>query len=330
MNDDRNRLAGKPVACVGILCADVMAKAVDRLPDRGKLLLLDQLEMHIGGCAANAAIDLARLGVPASIVGKIGNDGFGGFLSATLASEGVDTAGLVVDSGATSASVVAIGGDGERSILHCLGSNGRFRYEDADQSVVARAGILFIAGTFLMPSFDGAGAERLLRDARAGGALCCMDTAWDASGRWMGLIGPCMQYLDWFLPSYEEAAALSGERDPSAMALVFQRLGAGSVAIKMGAEGCYVKTGRESFMAPAYRVDAADASGAGDAWCAGFLAGLRQGWEPRRCARFANAVGACCVMSVGTTTGIRSMEETLAFARLERMDGGTKAYEEDL
>jgi sugar/nucleoside kinase (ribokinase family) len=58
-----------------------------------------------------------------------------------------------------------------------------------------------------------------------------------------------------------------------------------------------------------------DTLGAGDAWVAGFLAGLLAGWPLEKTARVANAVGACCVEAVGATTGVRSLAETLA--RLE-------------
>jgi sugar/nucleoside kinase (ribokinase family) len=188
------------VACVGILCADIMAKTIDRLPDRGKLALLDGLSMHIGGCAANTAIDLSRLGAKAAILGRIGSDGFGSFLSATLKHEKVDTRGLKATDTPSSASVVAIGADAERSILHYVGANSQFRYEDINRTVIAESAIVFVAGTFLMPSFDGAGAAALLQDAKAAGALCCLDTAWDASGQWMKKISGCLEFLDWFVP----------------------------------------------------------------------------------------------------------------------------------
>jgi sugar/nucleoside kinase (ribokinase family) len=93
------------VACVGVLCADVLVKPVDRLPDKGKLALVDELTMKVGGCAANAAIDLARMGVSASVITQVGDDGFGRFLSQTLEAEHVDTTGLGLNpSVATSAS----------------------------------------------------------------------------------------------------------------------------------------------------------------------------------------------------------------------------------
>jgi sugar/nucleoside kinase (ribokinase family) len=292
-----------------------MVRPVDNLPERGKLALVNELSMHIGGCAANASIDMARLGTKAAILGRIGADGFGSFLSAALEHEGVNTKGLKISETPSSASVVSIGSDAERSILHCLGANGEFCYEDIDQSIVAESGIVFIAGTFLMPSFDGIGTTALLQDAKSKGAFCCMDTAWDASGKWMKKIEGCLELLDWFMPSYEEAVELSGEKEPERIAAVFARKGAANVVIKLGAEGCYVKPAEgKGFSVASYTgIPVVDTSGAGDAFCAGFLTGLSKGWDPCRCAKLANAVGAHCIMAVGTTMGIRPLPEILAF-----------------
>lgn len=304
------------VACVGVLCADALAKPVDSLPKKGKLELVKNLQLEIGGCAANAAIDLAKMGIDTALVGKIGDDGFGRFLSDTLKREKVDISGLKVDrSVPTSASIVVIDGDGERSILHCLGSNAQFSYEDVDFAIVQKSKILFIAGLFLMPEFDGAGAERLLMEAKQAGVLCCADTAWDSSGQWMKKIEGMLKYMDWFMPSFDEAQELSGRNQPSEIAEVFISKGVRNVVIKLGEDGCYVKPeNMDGFTVPAYRdIKVVDTSGAGDSFCAGFIAGLVKGWDVEKCARFANAVGAHCVMQIGTTTGIRSMDEMLEF-----------------
>ena len=311
------------VACVGVLCADVLAKPVDSLPEKGKLGLIDQLQLQIGGCASNTAIDLAKIGLKSIMIGKIGADGFGQFLQDTLQNAGVETSGLHVDKTIqTSASVVLIGQDGERSILHCLGSNSRFTFEDIHLELVKQSKILFIAGTFLMPQFDGAGAEKLLKLAKDAGRVSCMDTAWDSTGQWMKKIEKTLQYLDWFMPSYEEAKELSGKTDPAVIAEAFKAKGTKNVVIKLGKDGCYVKSEHDQgFYTPTYTdVKVIDTSGAGDAFCAGFLTGLVKGWDIQACARFANAVGTHCVMAIGTTTGIKSLAETLTFMQTHPLD----------
>lgn len=313
------------VSCVGILCADVLAKPVDRLPEKGKLGLIDKLHLRIGGCGANVAVDLSKIGIDTTIIGKIGEDGFGEFLLKTLKIEKVDVSGLKIDRTApTSASVVMIDTSGERTILHCLGSNGTFSYKDINLDRIKKSRILFIAGTFLMPSFDGAGTEKLLKEAKQAGVLCCLDTAWDSTGQWMKKIEGTLPYLDWFMPSFDEAHELSGKTAPSEMADIFIAKGVRNVIIKLGKDGCFVKPEHEKgFTVPTYTdIKAVDTSGAGDSFCAGFVAGLSKGWDIERSAKFANAVGTQCVMQIGTTTGIKSMEETLEFMdRYEKTSG---------
>jgi sugar/nucleoside kinase (ribokinase family) len=160
----------------------------------------------------------------------------------------------------------------------------------------------------------------VLRLAKEKNVVCAMDTAWDASGAWMSKIEISLQYLDWFLPSYDEAVMLCGERDPARIATAFMSKGVKNVVIKLGAEGCFIaereKTG---YRVPALKnIVVADTSGAGDAFCAGFLAGLTQGWEGQRCAGLGNALGALCVTEIGTTTAARSLEDVLRFAQSHR------------
>lgn len=307
------------VACVGVACVDVLAKTVHRIPKRGKLEIVEALQLQAGGCAVNAAIGLSRLGVTSALIGKIGNDGFGQYLLKVLQEERVNTEGLAIDPHVqTSASVVLIDHSGERSILHCLGTNALFTYEDVNLTLVQSSKILFIAGALLLPRFDGEGATKLSRLARDAGLLVCMDTAWDWSGQWFCKIRHTLPYVHWFMPSFEEAKELSGHSNPEDMACFFITQGVENVVIKLGEKGCYVHStaDKSSFFVPAYKVErVVDTSGAGDAFCAGFIAGLIEGLTPYQCAKLANAVAAHCIMEIGTTVGIRRKEEILNFMK---------------
>ncbi len=65
------------VICIGLLVADVIARPLRAYPECGKLVLVESMELHAGGCAVNTAIALAKLGVPASVMGRVGDDTFG-------------------------------------------------------------------------------------------------------------------------------------------------------------------------------------------------------------------------------------------------------------
>jgi len=305
------------VSCIGVITADIFAKPVEALPQKGLLGKVDQIQLSVGGCASNAAIALGKLGARAQLFGRLGEDSFGRFVKGEIENAGVNTDGLCIAGGAqTSSSVVAVNADGERSILHCFGANAKFGLADIDFEKIRRAPVLFVAGSFLLPSFDGEGASELLKMAGAEGILCCLDTAWDPSGAWMDKLCGCLPHLDWFMPSYEEAVMLSGgNKNPEEIAEAFVSLGAKNIVIKLGAKGCYVKPQNGAgFSRNTYGdVPVADTSGAGDSFCAGFIFGLSKGWAPERCAQFANAAGSMCVMQMGTTAGIKSADETLAF-----------------
>ena len=302
------------VVCLGILVADILARPVDRYPERGRLVLVDRMELHTGGCAGNTAVGLSRTGIPAGVIGKVGNDGFGDFYMSVMAREGVDATGIVRDASVnTSSTMVLIHGDGERSFIHYIGANGALRAEDVSLDRLAGVKVLHVAGALLMPGLDGEPSARILASAKRRGMITCLDTAWDGTGRWMQTLAPCLEHLDYLLPSIEEARMITRAHEPDEIAQVFLSRGVGVVALKMGEDGCYVASRSGRMHVPAFRVDAIDATGAGDAFAAGFIAGVVKGWSLAETARFANAVGALCTLAIGTTAGIRSLDETQQF-----------------
>lgn len=304
------------VCCLGILVADVSTVPVNNLPNAGELSIVDNISLGLGGCAANTATDLQIIGLKTAVIGKVGNDSFGSFITKTLADHGINITGIrkshIVP---TSSAIVLISGNGERSFLHCRGTNGDFQELDVDYEMIRNSKILFIAGALLLPKLDGEPTARILKHAQECGVYTVLDTAWDASGRWMDTIAPCLPYLDLFIPSLEEARMLSGQSDVPQMADTFLNRGVKLCVIKMGKSGCYVKNkDGEAFYSPSYeRIKAKDTTGAGDSFVAGFLTGLSKEWDIRTCAKFANAVGAHCVSQMGTTKGIRPLEDILFF-----------------
>src|SRR5690349_11906362 len=96
------------VVCAGILVADLVVPPLPRLPDAGELLDTPDFLVQPGGCAANAAIALARLGVTASVVGRVGDDLFGEAVVAGLRAEGVDTGSVIPTAGAPTSKTVIL------------------------------------------------------------------------------------------------------------------------------------------------------------------------------------------------------------------------------
>ncbi len=302
------------VLCLGILVADVVGKPIDKMPGKGKLALVDTMELHTGGCASNTGYALSKLGISTGLMGKVGNDGFGDFIINYMKDAGLDMRGVKrSEKTNTSATMVMVSSDGERTFFHYLGANAELCYEDIDFDIIKETKILQISGTFLMPNFDGEPTAKVLKKAREWGIITSLDTAWDSKGNWMKLIEPCLEHIDIFLPSFEEAKMITGKTTPPEVAEFLLSYGIGTVVLKMGEDGSYVRTRDREEYIPIFKVNTVDATGAGDAFVAGFLAGISKGMDHFESARLGNAVGACCVTAIGASAGIKSMEETIKF-----------------
>jgi sugar/nucleoside kinase (ribokinase family) len=307
----------RDVVCLGIVVADVVARPVSELPERGTLGLLDEISLRGGGCALNTASALRRFGLDVAVAGKVGDDAFGEFLLALLDERGIDRTAVVRDVVApTSATVVLVAPDGEQTFLHRLGSSGALRAGEFAPEQVLAARALHVAGALVMPALDGEPTAALLREARSRGVLTSLDTAFDASGRWWR-IDDVLPHVDLFTASVAETRAITGESEPRQMAAWLRRAGAREVAVKLGPEGCYAAGEGFEGHVPAADVAAVDGTGAGDAFAAGLLYGRLAGWAFEHAVRFANAAGALATTTVGASDGVYGLDETLALAGLE-------------
>ena len=309
-----NHSMGVDVACVGILVADVLAKPMDSVPEEGLLAQVDSIEMFSGGNAMTASINLKKMGISSAVVGKIGADPFGEFLKGRLIKDGVNVQGLSIDENVqTSTSVVLSNSDGERTFLHCVGANGVFSIDDIDFSIIEQAKLVFLTGTFLLDTFDGPQTTEFLKRCKKMGKITALDVCWDSKNNWNKFLKDAYPYIDIFLPSISEAEKLSGIRgNLEEIANFFLAGGVNTVIIKLGKYGALLKESIEaaSIIMPTYKnVKVVDTTGAGDSFCAGFLAAYIKGENLVSCLKFANAVGTHCVMAKGATTGIKSYEE---------------------
>lgn len=306
----------KKVACVGILVADVIVEPVKAYPEKGVLEPVNSITMHSGGNAMTASINLRKMGVESTLVGRVGNDMFGDYLKKCLTDAGVKTDGIKSDDRAqTSASVLMIEeGTGERSFFHCVGSNGIFSIDDIDFDVIGKNDIVFVTGSFLLGTFDGVQTMEFLKKCKEMGKTTALDVCWDASGRWGEVLDCAMPYIDMFLPSIDEARLIAKKETPEEMAEVFFEKGVKSVIIKCGSTGCYCRPSRdeEGVMIPSFKVEkVVDTTGAGDSFCSGFLAAFARGEDITTCAKIGNAAGAQSVATKGATGGTIPYEELL-------------------
>lgn len=307
----------KKVACVGILVADVIVEKVEKYPEKGVLEPVNSITVHNGGNAMTAAINIRKLGVESCLIGMVGDDVFGTFLKNKLLTSGVDTRGIKVSNEVqTSASVLMIDKNAERSFFHTRGTNAAFSESDIDYAIIDECNAVFVTGSFLMDQFDGEQTMNFLRKCKEMGKTTFLDVCWDATGRWGELLDMSMPYIDYLMPSIDEAVCIAKEDNPEKIADVFVSKGVKNVIIKLGSKGSYLRKEGESegkIFPPFHIENPVDTTGAGDSFCSGFLAAYIRDKSIEECMLFGNAAGACCVTEKGATTGILSYEETLEF-----------------
>lgn len=307
------------VACVGILVADAIVEKVSEYPKKGVMVPVNSISMCNGGNAMTAAINLKKLGTESYMVGMIGKDMFGDYLKGKLIDSNVDISGLKInESVQTSVSVLMIDEDAERSYFHCKGTNAVFSEKDIDYSIIEKCDMVFVTGSFLMDTFDGEETMKFLKHCKEMGKITFLDVCWDASGRWGELLDMSMPYIDFLMPSIDEAVCIAKKENPEEIADIFVSKGVKNVIIKLGSKGSYLRKEGElkgKIFPPFYIENPVDTVGAGDSFCSGFLAAYSRGKSVEECMVTGNAVGSHCVCAIGATTGIKTYEETINFIK---------------
>ncbi len=303
--------------------ADVFGDPIDALPGAGELALLNRYLVSSGGCAANTGLDLGRLGRSARVLGKVGKDVFGDFLLQDLNRLGCDTSFISrSESYPTSMTFVANVRGEDRRFFHCFGANSDFSIADVDLNALDGARALYVGGYFAMPAFRPQHVLELFRNAKRLGLITALDVVIAAgSSSKLEEISPILAYTDLFLPNTDEAGMLTGSKDPLQQA---QMLGLfnpeGTIVITQGRMGAVARRGGQVLRAGTYKVDSIDGSGSGDAFDAGFLVGMMEGWPLEESLRFASAIGASCTRALGCHTSVFEFNEAVAFVAQNRLE----------
>jgi sugar/nucleoside kinase (ribokinase family) len=303
------------VVCAGIIVADHLCTPIDHIPVAGELVPADELVLNIGGCATNAAMNLTRLGVHATVCGKVGDDVFGRFVAQTLADAGVDVGGIRIDPDrATSQSLIINVRGQDRRFIHAVSASKGFVAADIDAALEAgMPKVLYVGGYLILEGLDPLALAERFAKVRAAGSWTMLDVVTTGPGKHLDLLRPVLPHTDLFLPNTDEAAIILGEHDPVKQALAFRAMGARRVVITCGDKGAVVASETLNARVGAYPVAFMDGSGGGDAFDSGYIAGLVDGLSELECLKLASAVGASCVRSVGTTAGVFTRAEANAF-----------------
>jgi len=302
----------KPVVCAGIIVADHVSSPLHHLPAEGELIIADHLRLTLGGCAANVATNLHRLGVPCQVTGRVGDDPFGELTKSLLAREGLDTSGIITTPGCDTSQTLIVNVAGQdRRFIHTYGANALFRASDIPTDPVPE--ILYLGGYLLMSSCLPKDLAPVLRRARANGSKVVLDVVTPKKADYIPWLEPVLPHVDYFLPNDHEAELITGLHDAREQARMFRSMGAGNAIITMGERGTLWAGARGTWSAGIDKVEYLDGSGSGDAFAAGLIHALLRGMDEPEALRVASAVGASCVRALGTTAGVFTRVELDAF-----------------
>jgi sugar/nucleoside kinase (ribokinase family) len=302
------------VLCAGIVVADHVCTPIDHVPAAGELVMAEKMLLTIGGCAANAAVDLVKMGVRVAVVGRVGGDIFGRIVADLLRESGVDASLLKVSPANETSQTLIVNVKGQdRRFVHTFGANADFTAADLPLQLLPRVKVLYLGGYLLTPSVRQEELVPVFQAAQRAGVKTVLDVALPGPGEYLSRLEQLLPHVDVFLPNHDEAAMLSGVRDPFQQADFFLARGAKTAVVTMGGDGAVLVQPGLRLKAGVFSMPFVDGSGGGDAFDAGYIYGLLRGLDAKDCLQVASALGASCVRAIGTTPGVFTRDECEQF-----------------
>ncbi|HSX41651.1 MAG TPA: carbohydrate kinase family protein [Candidatus Saccharimonadales bacterium] len=300
------------IICVGAATQDVFAAGkalhakrdvrshsfVEQFP-LGAKLELDHVFFDTGGGATNAAVTFARQGMNAQFAGKLGKDPAGAEVLRVLKREGVDTAHVRVDDRlGTGYSVILLADNGERTILAYRGASHALKTNDFSLHQM-KGGWMYISS--LAGNMDL--LKNLLQTAHRNDVRVALNPGAGELANAKKLRG-YLQAVDILIANREEMARLFGGESPVDTMLNAMPY-CPYIVLTDGPGGSYASDGQVIYFAGQYqRVKVLDRTGAGDAFCSGFVAAIARGWPIEDALTLASANSTSVVQSVGAKSGI--------------------------
>lgn len=306
----------KSICIVGSLNTELILGPADALPAWGNQILVKECDTRAAGSAMCVAMPLAALGVASDVVGTVGDDDAGRAIIRRLAEKGLDVGGVrIVKDRPTGTCVSIFAEDGERLYVSSLGAIAATTRRSIDGPCLRRADLVLVTGVFVLPGLTLDALTALFRELRAKGTIACLDTGWASAGWTHETIHRMRALLaatDVFLPNDVEARAITGTDSDSDAARALRAMGPGTVIVKRGPQGALGIFGDELFEDPGFPTDVRDTTAAGEAFSAGVLYAMREGLDPARTLRFANAVASVFLKNKGA---YGTLEEVRALAQ---------------
>jgi len=310
----------KRVTCAGILVADLIAADLPRVsPPGGITFTRRAIEAHLGGHAANVSADLMRLGMKpgeVSCVGGVGNDPFADFFEKALAGEGVELNLQRTNRARTSVDLILVVTGEDRRYHVGVGASYYFSPDFVVRAVRQdRPAVFYAGGVGLMEKFDH-GLADVLREVKRLGCLTFVDPVMPYNKTWH-FLRKALRWTDIFHCNDVEALSLTRKTDLTSAVELLLDSGPELVLVSRGSKGLTAATPGRRLSMGGFRVRTLDPTGAGDAFCAGFIRRTVLKLKSRRASGLdwtddeladalldAEASGAACVTGIGTTSAV--------------------------
>ena len=300
------------VLCIGMALVDSIIKGFNPEPVSASGFTAASGTLNVGGEAVNEAVAAAKLGMRTGILCSLGQDPAGDMIVNDLEKNGVDTSLVIRDpEHPTPVTTMFVNDDGTRKSITNQAHRYNFRPEKyLDEITNARA--IILGSLFRAPFDDPTIIYNVLSSAKKAGILTVADTKLPNFVKLtLDDVKQALPYVDYITPNEDEAKYFTGEEDPGKMADVFLKYGVKNVIIKLGSKGCYYKNADTAIKLDAMKIDAVDATGAGDNFVAGLTTEILNGKSIEEALKFANACGAICTTAVGAGTALKNYDQVL-------------------
>ena len=296
----------KPIVIVGSINMDLVS-SVERAPGPGETVVGRDFHLHSGGKGANQAVAVARLGYPAVLLGKIGDDLFGSQLLETLKGYGVNTDEIETITGSSGTASIVVNRKGENSIIVTPAANLSVtpEYIESKLHVLRQAGMILAQLEIPLET-----VHRLAHICEELSIPLMLDPA--PAQR---LDAVTLSRINWFTPNQTEAQFYAEGTYASEYVLErFFQFGVRNVVLKKGSAGALIASADGArHPVEAFSVDVVDTTAAGDAFNGAFAVAVMLGWDATLCGRYAAAAAAISVTRKGAQPSLPSEREVYSF-----------------
>ncbi|MFZ9701697.1 MAG: carbohydrate kinase family protein [Candidatus Nanopelagicales bacterium] len=301
------------IICAGIIVSDIFLPPLSRLPHEGELLKMGEPIHQVGGCAANTAIALSRLGKKTGIIGMVGNDSMGKNLIDSLIHEHINTNAIFKSqNSSTSQTIIIPVQSQDRRYIHYFGANADFNVANLESGInnylfTNDSKIFILGGYLLMPKIESKELAQLLKNLKKQNYTIILDIAISSDEtKLVEKVQDVLPFVDYFFPNDDEAEVLSGIEDPQEQSKCFLDWGVNATAITCGTNGVIYRDSKDFFRIEPYEIDFVDGSGAGDAFTAGMAIGISESWPLTESLKFGAVLGASVCQGLGCNTTLFS------------------------